>query len=211
MRDVAPEPTFWQRVGSANTESRRSRNGLRHRCGRKAWPAAPPTGLAASLAVAMGRRAPRRTEKERHAIVDAILDQGMTAKQAVEAAAQGRLGLPAFKVSLTSAKVYAQQARLRRNSVRLGELPDDEWLAETTAGFKAEIRRRAQQLAGKREYEEADYRNLATLIRATRDLPSRRGMKGRSDSDSDSDSAEPESADHSDLTPLERQLLGDGA
>jgi hypothetical protein len=146
----------------------------------------------------MGRRAPRRTEKEKHALVDAILDRGMSARQAVEAAARGGLGVPAFKCSLTMAKQYAHQARLRRTNARMGALPEDEWLGEVTAHQRAELVRRCSLLERKRDWTLQDARQYDTLIRAALRLAD--GRSGRRPSSNGNGKSE-------DLTPLERKLL----
>jgi hypothetical protein len=162
-----------------------------------------PPGPAATLAGAMGRRAPRRTEKEKHALVDAILDRGMSARQAVEAAAKGELEVPAFKCSLTMAKQYAHQARLRRTNAHMGALPEDEWLGEITAHQRAELVRRCALLERKKEWTVADARQYDMLIRSALRLAD--GRSGRNPTDKSSSNGA--GADHSDLTPLELELL----
>jgi hypothetical protein len=60
----------------------------------------------------MGRYSPQYTDAQRAAVVRAVVEQGMTAAQAVEAAAAGALGIEPFKMPAATARGLASEHRM---------------------------------------------------------------------------------------------------
>lgn len=54
------------------------------------------------------------TEEQRAAVVRAVIEHGMTTRQAADAAAEGRLGPPPFELSRETVAAYARVERERR-------------------------------------------------------------------------------------------------
>jgi hypothetical protein len=77
----------------------------------------------------MGRNAVRYSDDQREAIVTAVLDQGLSAREATVKAAAGELDPPAFDMPLSTAQAIVTDATRRRrvadNRDRLHKLVDD--------------------------------------------------------------------------------------
>jgi hypothetical protein len=62
----------------------------------------------------MGRHSLRYSDDQRQAIARAVLDDGLTAREAVERAAAGELGIPPFDVPLSTAQGFVTETRRDR-------------------------------------------------------------------------------------------------
>ena len=60
----------------------------------------------------MGRYSPHYTDDQRTAVVRAVVEKGMTATQAVEAAAAGELGIDPFEMPAVTARGLVSEHRL---------------------------------------------------------------------------------------------------
>ncbi len=69
----------------------------------------------------MGRYDPTYAPEEREAIIHAVLDEGLSARQAVERAAAGELGIPAFEMPVSTAQDIVGDAK---RNVTVGEYRD---------------------------------------------------------------------------------------
>lgn len=96
----------------------------------------------------MGRYALRYSEDQRRAIVRAILDDGLSARQAIAAGERGDLGIPPFVMLVRSAQYYARREKDRRR--------DEAWRdANVAEGAQAivELKRRLLAVADRQTRE----------------------------------------------------------
>lgn len=143
------------------------------------------SGHAASLAPHMPRFAPKWTASQRNAILVGVFDRGMSTRGVAKAAAAGELGVPAFDISVSRARDYVRDERLRREGAAAAG-KDTESLA------RALVRRELEAYAHKRSRLSADeIRACAELTKLARLLD--RGVSARTAPEPTQDTETPRS------------------
>ncbi len=113
----------------------------------------------------MGRGSPRYTDEQRAAVSRAIVQGGMTAEQAVAAAAKGELGIDPFDMPASTARGIAGRARMEASAV--GEAASPEAAAIYERGW-AILECRIAAL--EEDPESADMVELQRIARTAREL-----------------------------------------
>jgi hypothetical protein len=114
----------------------------------------------------MGRCSPQYTDAQRAAVVRAVVEQGMTATQAVEAAAAGALGVEPFEMPAATARGLVSEHRMEhgQDPPQLENSAAERILERAYSILEARINSLSENPAG------VDLVELQRIARATREV-----------------------------------------